>query len=66
MNTFLQKLHSALLASTILSTCGPTIAQPDCANWNTETFFKTATAADIAICLGSGVDIRAQDEGGAT
>ena len=64
MNTFLQKLPFALLASAILSTCGPAI--PDCADWNSRDFFKTATVADVATCLGNGADIGARAEGGLT
>ncbi|MBD0866580.1 MAG: ankyrin repeat domain-containing protein, partial [Rhodobacteraceae bacterium] len=54
----------AVLALTLLSASAH--AQPDCAGWNTRTFFKTATAADVATCLTRGADPNARTEYGRT
>ena len=41
-------------------------AQPDCANWNSPDFFKTAGAADVRACLRAGADPDARTENGDT
>ena len=33
-----------------------------CAQWNTEEFFRVATADDVTACLGAGADVAARDE----
>ena len=38
----------------------------DCADWNSEEYFKSATAADVTDCLRSGADHKARDENGRT
>ena len=45
---------------------GQAQAQADCADWNTEAFFKVATAPDVMRCLEKGADIDARDTDGET
>lgn len=40
----------------------PASAQEDCDNWNTGTFFATATAETVAACLEAGADLDAIDD----
>ena len=42
------------------------LAQADCANWNSEGFFRTAGAADVRACLRAGADPDARDKKGVT
>ncbi len=41
-------------------------AAPDCAAWNTEEFFKTATGENVTTCLAAGADPMARTEDGGT
>ena len=34
----------------------------DCAKWNSKEFFEVATVGEVAECLQSGADLKAQDE----
>ena len=62
-------LSAALAAGLAVAAC-PTLsaaqAQPDCAAWNSEAFFETASAGDVRACLQAGADPNAQDEYGIT
>ena len=44
---------AALAACMTLTTAR---AQPDCTNWNSYSFFKTAGAEDVRACLRAGAD----------
>ncbi|MBC6403090.1 MAG: ankyrin repeat domain-containing protein [Hyphomonadaceae bacterium] len=35
-------------------------AQPDCNDWNSESFFESATAADVRRCLAAGAEVNAR------
>lgn len=37
-------------------------AQKPCADWNTESFFEGATAADVSRCVAAGADVEARDD----
>ena len=39
-------------------------AAADCSDWNTPSFFDTATADEARECLDAGADPEARDEGG--
>ena len=39
---------------------------PDCATWNTEAFFKSATPGDARACLQAGADVMVRDSAGLT
>ena len=59
----------ALLACLLLAACqiqnpsrGPSAAQLDCENWNTDEFFQAATGADVRRCLRTGAHANATDE----
>ena len=54
---------AALTACMTLTTAR---AQPDCANWNSYSFFKTAGAEDVRACLRAGADPDARDAEGLT
>ena len=41
-------------------------AQPDCNDWNSDDFFKSATVADVKRCLAAGAKIKARGEYGNT
>ena len=51
-----------ILTAFLLTTCGP----PDCATWNTEAFFKSATPGDTRACLQAGADVMVRDSSGLT
>ena len=34
----------------------------DCADWNSKEYFEAATAADVAVCIQSGADLKARTE----
>ena len=51
-----------LVAATVAMVfVAPASAQVDCANWNTEAFFKAATASDVISCLLVGADLEVRD-----
>ena len=54
---------AALTACMTLTTAR---AQPDCTNWNSYSFFKTAGAEDVRACLRAGADPDARDAEGLT
>ena len=54
---------AALTACMTLTTAR---AQPDCTNWNSYSFFKTAGAEDVRACLRAGADPDARAKSGAT
>ena len=62
-------LSAALVAGLAVAAC-PTLsaaqAQPDCAAWNSEAFFETASTGDVRACLQAGADPEARDENGWT
>ena len=62
-------LSAALAAGLAVAAC-PTLsaaqAQPDCAAWNSEAFFKAASAGDVRAYLQAGADHSARDNGGET
>ena len=37
-------------------------AAPNCEEWNTPTFFQTATVEDVTACLAAGADVAARDD----
>ena len=41
-------------------------AQPDCNDWNSESFFESAVAADVKRCLAAGADVNARAKFGLT
>ena len=45
---------------------GAATAQTHCAHWNTEKFFESARADDVARCVAAGVDLETRAEYGAT
>ncbi|MDE0646771.1 MAG: ankyrin repeat domain-containing protein, partial [Cyanobacteria bacterium MAG IRC4_bin_6] len=40
--------------------CDPAAALPDCASWNSASFFREASADDVARCLSQGADLNAR------
>ena len=42
------------------------VLQSDCAAWNSEAFFETASAGDVRACLRAGADPEARDKDGST
>ena len=38
------------------------MAQKPCVGWNTESFFESATAADVSRCVAAGADVGARDD----
>ena len=38
------------------------MAQKPCVGWNTESFFESATAADVSRCVAAGADMGARDD----
>ena len=56
----------ALLTSSLLLAAGAALARPDCDDWNTNEFFKEATASDVGRCISQGADLEARDEYGLT
>ena len=54
---------AAMAACPVLTTAR---AQPDCANWDSYSFFKAAGAEDVRACLRAGADPDARTEGGST
>lgn len=44
----------------------PSTAAVSCADWNTEKFFKRASAADVPRCLKAGANVDARNEDGLT
>jgi len=59
------KLTPLLTVSLVLGcmVCSPAAARPDCASWNSTSFFEEASVDDVNRCLSEGVDpnIRARD-----
>lgn len=51
-----------ILTTFLLTTCAP----PDCATWNTEAFFRSATPGDTRACLQAGADAMVRDSAGLT
>ena len=47
---------------TLALSAHPASAQEDCDDWNTSTFFYTATAETVAACLEAGADLNARHE----
>lgn len=41
-------------------------AAPNCENWNTDEFFRTATAETVGACLAAGADVAARTDEGST
>lgn len=61
------KSITCLVAATIAVVfAAPSPAQVDCANWNTEAFFKAAEASDVTRCLQAGAGLEVRDESGRT
>ena len=62
-------LSAALAADLAVAAC-PTLsaaqAQPDCAAWNSEAFFKVFSVGDVRACLQAGADPKARGKYGAT
>ena len=57
-----QELIATIGAAIVaVSLVAPVHAQVDCANWNTDTFFKAAEASDVTRCLQAGADLETQD-----
>ena len=52
----------ALLAGFGPDAPAPAAAQTPCADWNTESFFESATAADVSRCVAAGADVGARDD----
>ena len=63
MRTGIVAILAAMAACLTLSAAR---AQPDCANWNSGGFFKTAGGEDARACLRTGADPDARDEKGFT
>ena len=54
-----QKEHEALPSAAGTSDAPP---RPGCGQWNTEDFFRTATAETVTACLGAGANVAARDD----
>ena len=50
----------------VLLFAAPASAQDDCRNWNTRSFFWSATVETVTACLEAGADVNAPDRFGAT
>ena len=51
------KLTTCLVTATVAAMFAVSVhAQVDCANWNTEAFFKAAKASDVTRCLEAGAN----------
>ena len=57
-----RRATSLSLTTLLLATC----ASPECATWNTEAFFRSATPGDTRACLHAGADVMARDSAGLT
>ena len=61
------KSITCLVAATVAVVfAAPSPAQVDCADWNTEAFFKAAEASDVTRCLQAGAGLEVRDEHGRT
>ena len=61
------KSITCLIAASVAMLCGvPVHAQVDCANWNTQDFFKAAKASDVTRCLEAGAGLEMRDRWGDT
>jgi len=62
------KLTPLLTVSLVLGcmVCSPAAARPNCADWNSKTFFEKASVGDVAGCLKEGADPNTRDKYGLT
>ena len=60
------KTVAGLACALWLAVANAALAQPSCGDWNTQAFFRLATAADVSRCLEAGADLEARGEEGAT
>ena len=58
-------LWGVLLAVLVIPALGAQAAL-DCAGWNTEEYFRTATVEDVTACLAAGADVAARTDDGRT
>lgn len=59
------RLRYLLVAASVLALVGSGLAQ-DCAEWNSSTFFRSATPEMVSACLEAGSDVNAQGGNGWT
>ena len=59
---FKSSVAPLLMAPLVLGGFNPAQARPDCEDWNTESFFKEASATDVALCLSKGADPNTQSK----
>ena len=52
-------IQTVTVISLYLMVVAASMAAIDCADWNSEEYFKAATAADVTDCLRSGADLKA-------
>ena len=64
----MKRRTSAMLGAAIAAwlCAAPATAAVSCADWNTEKFFKRASAADVPRCLKAGANVDARNEDGLT
>ena len=55
-----------LRAAAVVEPPAPPVQTENCDEWNTEAFFKTATASTVRACLAAGVDVAARTDDGHT
>ena len=56
-----ERLRAASAPTPAAESAAPPTPAADCEAWNTEEFFKTVTAEDVAACLAAGADVAARD-----
>lgn len=59
------RLRCLLVAATALAFVGLGLAQ-ECAEWNTPAFFRSATLAEVTVCLEAGAEVGARNSVGLT
>ena len=60
---------SMAVLMSVICWCAPLMGaqeEPSCSQWNTEEFFETATAKDVAACLADGTGVGVRGESGIT
>ena len=60
---------SMAVLMSVICWCAPLMGaqeEPSCGQWNTEEFFETATAKDVAACLADGTGVGVRGESGIT